>query len=533
VVILYFVGVVLLQSLSNFVYKFLPTLLEAFNFTLARKLRQHIVLPPLGRYHHCETRKVLFLKFNLPSRTQTLVIVGYMAINMICLFVDHEILLPNYSQPTSMQQYSRYIGSRSGLLVLAEMNLLFFFGGRNNFLIYLTGWPLETFNVFHRWIGRVIVVNSIVHAAAETINHVHRQKYLTSLRLPYFIWGIVSIIMVTFLVFHSFRCLRTRNYEVFLVMHISMAAVLLAALWHHMARPKHGLQFLYSSIAIWAFDRILRIVKISWSGIAYADVRLHNEDVLEFRVDYSRRWKAYSGSYAFIHVVKVSWFWQSHPLTLLNSPRALDRGKLVMYAKVKEGLTSGIRKLLTTTPNNCLRVPVLIDGPYGISYNIGHYGSVVFIAGGIGVTATYSYASQLKSDLCTRQRIVFIWVIPHAGHLHWFADELADLTSDPRIEVQVYMTGKQSSSLTSVVASTEGSEETPEFYKIDGSMFGRTQKPDIKKIVCDEIARANHSLAFLVCGPSSMNDDVRSTVSQRLTTARKVRVDYYEEAFSW
>lgn len=42
--------------------------------------------------------------------------------------------------------------------------LMFLFGGRNNILIWATGWSFATFNVFHRHVARVATLQAVVHS---------------------------------------------------------------------------------------------------------------------------------------------------------------------------------------------------------------------------------------------------------------------------------------------------------------------------------------------------------------------------------
>ena len=48
---------------------------------------------------------------------------------------------------------------------VANLPIFFLFAGRNNVLIWVTGWPYKDFQVFHKWIARIAVGGAIVHAA--------------------------------------------------------------------------------------------------------------------------------------------------------------------------------------------------------------------------------------------------------------------------------------------------------------------------------------------------------------------------------
>lgn len=57
---------------------------------------------------------------------------------------------------------TRYIANRAGFLSLANLPIIFLLGGRNNFLIAITGLSYGVYNVFHKWVARVATVLAIV-----------------------------------------------------------------------------------------------------------------------------------------------------------------------------------------------------------------------------------------------------------------------------------------------------------------------------------------------------------------------------------
>ena len=60
------------------------------------------------------------------------------------------------------------VTDRAGILAVANMPILWVFAGRNDVLLWLTGWNFATFNSFHRWISRVVTVQVIVHSIGYT-----------------------------------------------------------------------------------------------------------------------------------------------------------------------------------------------------------------------------------------------------------------------------------------------------------------------------------------------------------------------------
>lgn len=55
---------------------------------------------------------------------------------------------------------------------MANLPILWLFAQRNNVLLWLTGWDYSTYNTFHRWIARLVAVESIVHGIAYTVRNI-------------------------------------------------------------------------------------------------------------------------------------------------------------------------------------------------------------------------------------------------------------------------------------------------------------------------------------------------------------------------
>ena len=58
---------------------------------------------------------------------------------------------------------------------LAVMNTpgLVLSAGRNNPLVPLLGISFDTFNLMHRWVGRVIAINSVIHMSSVLANQAY------------------------------------------------------------------------------------------------------------------------------------------------------------------------------------------------------------------------------------------------------------------------------------------------------------------------------------------------------------------------
>ena len=60
------------------------------------------------------------------------------------------------------------VTDRAGILALANMPILWVFAGRNDIFLWLTGWSFATYNSFHRWVARIVIVQVIIHSIGYT-----------------------------------------------------------------------------------------------------------------------------------------------------------------------------------------------------------------------------------------------------------------------------------------------------------------------------------------------------------------------------
>lgn len=126
--------------------------------TLATAKRYILLAPLFRRRHHREFRLSTAINMGtLPSRLQTLFLVGYLALN-----ITLSTILTPWNQPSEV--WVGILMDRTGVLAVTNLLPLFLLAGRNNPLIKLLGISFDTYNLIHRWIGRLVVLEALVHA---------------------------------------------------------------------------------------------------------------------------------------------------------------------------------------------------------------------------------------------------------------------------------------------------------------------------------------------------------------------------------
>lgn len=521
--------------------------------------RKHISNSALFRRKHSTPVKygMGLVNMSLPTRAQALVLFGYLIMNVVFLVIRYDVFEGNIRFPEISRQVCFYVGDRAGILAVSHFPLMVAFAGRNNVFLWLTGWSFDTFNTYHRWLSRMMFTLGFIHAICFTVFYHINHRYTHEFTITFMKWGAVSITAGGLILFFALRHFRENFYETFLFIHWVLVGVFFAGMWCHLATDSLPFRdYIYTAIALWGFDRVARILRIFVSSInSKAQVELHPQNIIKFKIKYSHMWNAKPGSYVFVHFLRPVWtFWQSHPFSCYPSPISGEENHLVLSVRVRDGRTKKLAQYLAKNQGQSL-IPILLDSPYGHRFPIANSNTIVFIAGGIGVTATYSYACQLRETGETK-RIIFIWVIRNHENVDWFKDELNYIGQRNNIDIQLYITdendpsrfrnGDKSSGHMFREAELSLDEATEEKTEKDTSLLASPAtaqysvfnniisygRPNFKSIVDGIIADAPGSVGVMVCGPDGLNDDIRKYVTQNIDKGQG-RVDLYVEAFNW
>ncbi|KAH7379091.1 hypothetical protein BKA64DRAFT_243741 [Cadophora sp. MPI-SDFR-AT-0126] len=141
-----------------------------------------------------------------------------------------------------------------------------------------------------------------------------------------------AVVLTVF--FFSVLPLRTRLYEIFLVMHILLAIVALIGLWNHVTLRFHkarGYQtWLYIAFAFWGFDRVirpLRIVMLNWKTFccrrhhpsATVELLPGSSEFVKVTVFPSVTWNFSAGQHCYLYFPKMKTNpFQSHPFSIVG-----------------------------------------------------------------------------------------------------------------------------------------------------------------------------------------------------------------------
>lgn len=513
----YWGAVIAIKSFIHFCTKLFPLApLTLGNTHIGRFVRKHF--------------QIRCYKLTSSTPSQILIIAGFIILTILLTFLDTHYTSQYYDfQYSNTAVYGYLLGMRTGVYIMYLMPLFFLFAGRNNFLQYITGWPQEPFLLFHRWIARVEVVLVLVHALGYTAQRVPLNYYGAMWSEAYWNWGIVGLALGGFILIQSMKYIRRLHYELFLVLHIIAAVIFVVASWYHIKLLEYDnfLNALYTSFAVWGFDRVVRLCRILYCGPKKCRVTLEG-NMLVLTLDKPKWWPLaiVPGTYIFVHFLMPLQFWQSHPLTLTSSPS--DPTKIKLYFRVFKGISKTLAEKIEKSGESSLEMSILLDGPYGCSYDFLEYDECLFIAGGSGITVplAYIYNSLLRMPSRESQKTTLCWAVNDPDVLSTFRDELLFLQNEAQVNIRIYVSPKNSEK--EILEKLD--EDTDELK--GGSYSIYPQRLDIDQTIEAMTTKIKGNLSVMCCGPTGLHVATRNAVCNNMNKT-KYYMQYFEEAYTW
>ncbi|KAJ5156900.1 uncharacterized protein N7482_008000 [Penicillium canariense] len=513
-------------------------------------VRQKITIPATFNSYHQRP----WFYCTIPTRLESIVVLSYMALNVILLSVTYDTFYPHIRYPQLAQQW-QYFANRAANLTLANLPWLWLFGGRNNIFLSLTGWKYSTFSIFHRNIARVVLLLGIIHSTTYTVWKVHDHAYLAVWADNYFQMGAVALSSIGLIVFCSASYFRHHHYEFFLILHNLLALLVIIALFRagmdiiqleviprrtfRQARP--GSYYHIYQPSRWRAWENHPFTTATWVPVGDSPP----PKKLQFEKGESQPSTA----------AELQTFAQSVPsekrhsnhieyqigqtdgsdsqsLDDDNSVKQSNARKLVFWIRPCSGWTKELRDQCLENGGVLPNMKVLIEGPYGKSIPLHAFDNVLYIVGGTGISVAASYLTDhayrvAKSPhTLLRRRIDLIWASRTVEHIrHVVLDMLAPVLkvqSDIRTSFYATSLAQDADLLPSQLCGLEICQGRPN--------------------VNDEIMRYVRSIsaegcryertAIVVCGPASMADEARTAMVMVLKTW-KMPIEYFEEAYGW
>jgi NAD(P)H-flavin reductase len=442
----------------------------------------------------------------------------------------------------------------------------------------------EAVNRWHRPVGRIIYILLCLHAAFYINYFIGVGILVQRLFAPIVFTGVLAFIAMNLLTATALRSIRQFSYRLFFITHLISAFAIPPLVFYHARSAR-----LFMAVALIAFilDLITRKIDTVTSEATVERIAGTNLVKISASLPHNKigRFRAFPGSHIYLSIPAAARL-HSDPASIafllfefLFNPftvAAIDdeTGVLTLVARHTGGpLTTALARFAGLKPANTVtrstivsreegKIPLCIEGPYGVSRHFPHLASgdfdrVLLIAGGIGATFILPLYHSILHD-SPAAKVEMIWAVRGAGDATWavtgtngkgrslMEDENVHifltgdiLNSDDASASRVSRNNRQSSGQrsSSVEAGGDGEVEMSAMYR-DRRRGGRftsshnRKRPDLKKIVDDVFRQsAEERVAVVVCGPEEMGREVRGHVGAWVYKGR--RVFWHNEGFGW
>lgn len=411
-----------------------------------------------------------------------------------------------------------------------------------------------------------------------------------------FYWtGIVAIILQAWLTFASHSVIRNLGYEFFKATHLLAAAVFVLIFFWHCDYTLTSWHYFIATAAVYVPCYVYPWLRTCFEYGTRAKAQVTVEDGGFTRISIPANFTWIPGQHCFLRFTGFGFFQSisAHPFTICSMPSNAteEKSELIFYIRHQRGLTARLYQFALKSPGGS--IPVLVDGPYG-GINLqsyAHSDHLLVIAGGSGAGWTLPFIEQFimcqsrtvdeergqaaSLDGITRKTesnerrihgpftLRVIVAIRDATTRLWYINTVKKLLSRyetlesvSSIRIQLHLTGEatqevdladkaldlpadlsKSASLPENIIAQEDRTETTSSALFDEQLDGRPQLPLIVQEEAARTATGGESLAVFVCGPDTMQDDVRNAVAEAnlniLKGSRSGGVYLHSEHFSW
>ncbi|QIW95807.1 hypothetical protein AMS68_001325 [Peltaster fructicola] len=403
--------------------------------------KRHFILAPLFSKRHNREFKLsaAITVSTLPARLDVLFLLALVAAN-----ASYCAITINWQDKTTFYTDAVH---RTGVVIATNICALFLLAGRNNPLIYFLGISFDTYNLIHRWLGRIVVLEAIAHVVFWIVGKYATMDSKTATTIiqnalassPVIISGTAATAAFIVLLLHSPGAIRHAFYETFLHVHILVAAVATGALWVHI-KGLATQTVLLVAILFWAVERLVRLALLVRrnikGGLSKAEFEALPGEAVRVTLHIARPWTFRPGQHIYLYVPSLG-LWTSHPFSIVWSedqdgynrekalpltytdPLARKQTTMSLIVRRRTGFTNSLYK---KAAGSKFTTTALVEGPYG-QQCFRSYGTVMLFAAGVGITHQVPHVRDLVASFangtCATRKVVLVWVIQSPEHLEW------------------------------------------------------------------------------------------------------------------
>jgi len=513
-------------------------------------LKRALLYAPLwNKRHNREIRLSSALNMGtLPSRFHAVLLVVYLGSNIIYLFVLNW---------TNENRYSFFaeLRGRSGTLALVNMVPLIILAGRNNPLIALLKISFDTYNLLHRWMGRMVVLETIIHfvawAVVQTADGGWQSVSEKILGDRFIGSGTVGTFALLILVILSISPIRHAFYETFLTTHIILAFITFACTWAHCASAAvtgglPQLPWIVGIMLLWFADRLARMLRLlycNWSERGYTEaiVEPMPGETTRVTMHLPRYVDVKPGTHAYIRFSGIN-PWENHPFSIAWVQHTHEEGLLPVDEKrpkeakkpisttvsfvigAQTGFTRKLFNVARAGNQQAVAMKAAFEGPYAGHHSLDSYGHAVLFAGATGITHQMSYLKHLidgyNAGTVATRRITLVWIVRDYEALEWVRPWMDTVLRLPNrkelLHIKLFVTRPKN---------------PREIISASNTVQMFPGRPNVPMLLAKEVSEQMGAMCVTVCGPGGLADDVRAGV-RKIQEERQV-VDFIEESFTW
>lgn len=289
------------------------------------------------------------------------------------------------------------------------------------------------------------------------------------------------------------------------------------------------------------------------------------------------------GTYYYLYMLNSYKPWESHPFTLKSWEDETQKdgvkrtSELSFLLRPHSGFTARLRK--STLKQKAAEkdmitvasIRMVIEGPYGTSFDVSRYSSVLFIIGGSGITVALSYLQALRESIYQTKKvnhprlhsIRLVWAVHSAALFEdVYRHDLSQFHTSSSFSEQfgflmdIYITGQENFSIVPSQASapenilleakTEASHKDAEILTPQEQSSGtlveayrdlkiNRNRPAVHDLIlgcAEEWQATQDKTAIVCCGPGAMVDDARAAAVSAVSKGYD-NIDFHPEMFHW
>ncbi|KFY88839.1 hypothetical protein V500_06089 [Pseudogymnoascus sp. VKM F-4518 (FW-2643)] len=507
-------------------------------------LKKYLIYAPIfHKRHNREFQLSTAMNMGvLPTRFQLFGLTAYIGTNIaLCLVRIH------WDQSLSVVAVE--MRHRSGILAVVNMIPLFIMATRNNPLIHWLDISFDTFNLLHRWFGRIVLIETLLHTFSWIVSTVHHKGWATVAAAfqgsEMMMFGLIGAVAMVAITIQSLSFVRHAFYETFKYLHIGLAILILVGVWYHLKLA--GLpqtRFLIGAIVIWALERTVRVLIVLYRNVGRGGTKALCEalpgNAVRVTLDVARPWTFTPGQHAYLYMPSIGLF-TSHPFSVAWSQEeedplagdglvgnrqdvlAIRKTTMSFVIRARTGFTNTLLQKAEAAPEGKMFTKCFVEGPYGGAHLMRSYGTVVLFAGGIGITHQVPHVRDLVTGYANgtvaARKVLLVWIIQSPEHLEWIRPWMTEiLAMDKRrdiLRIMLFISRPRS---------------TKEIHSPSATVQMFPGRPNIETLLDMEVENQVGAMGVSVCGSGSLSDDVRSAARSR---QHKSNIDFVEEAFTW